>query len=297
MKFNTAKWKGIWERNAFYILLGVCVLTMGIVAWTSRGQNNTTPDAPRVQQENPAATPFDDYEMKRGVRFIKGDPLPEGEDGKEADGQEANGTGTKETPDGNTPAGKDAVQDDTPVSDTPSETPVPVQAPPVTEKTPEKDAGEAAGQALDEPAEDTVAAAARPTLWQCPMAGDVIVSYAADQLIYWETLGAWRVHAAIDIKPESDPSVFAVADGTVTLVTEDTLLGYTVVIDHGEGITGCYASLTADVLVEAGDKVRAGQPIGTAGTSRSEKGAGTHLHFAISRDGVSCDPLSYISAP
>ena len=149
-----------------------------------------------------------------------------------------------------------------------------------------------------EPEEPAVQTAAQAAPWQNPLPGIIVTRYAADRLVYWETLDAWRVHAAIDIKPERDTAVCAAAEGTVSLVAEDDMLGHMIVIDHEGGLQTCYASLAEDILVEAGETVLAGQQIGTAGdTARSEQVHGVHLHFAVLLDGQSVDPLSYISIP
>ena len=45
----------------------------------------------------------------------------------------------------------------------------------------------------------------------------------------------------------------------------------------------------------AGDSVDAGSVIGAVGnTSLSEAGLGAHLHFAVSKNGVAMDPMSYL---
>lgn len=282
--------KGIWERNAFYILLAVCILVMGAVAWTSRSRQQPAPQAP-PGEERIAVTPFPELEIERRSHTLQAFPeskededIESGEEPEKADEEAAEDTQEAEPSDTDAPE-YEASGDDVSAKDAPED-----EAP--GDDIPTKDAPE---KAPEEPAVET---AAQVPAWQNPLPGIIVTRYAADQLVYWETLGAWRVHAAIDIKPERDTAVCAAADGTVSLVTEDDMLGHMIVIDHEGGLKTCYASLTGDIPVEAGDAVTMGQQIGSAGDSaRSERDLGVHLHFAVWLDGISADPLSYISVP
>lgn len=272
--------KGFWERNAFYIILAVCIIIMGAVAWTSRSHRDTS-QAPQAE-EKLEATPLPEWELvkERAIARLRQEALRENASTSPVP-DETFGAMTGE-PETEEPA---ADTEEDPVPEEPAEEPALDEAP--VEETVETDAGQ-----------DAVQAAAKPVLWQCPMTGDIITSYAADRLIYWETLGVWRVHPAIDIKPDADTAVFAAERGKVSLITEDSTLGYMVVIDHDDGLQTCYASLTEDILVKEGQMVLSGQQIGNAGRSAGgEQALGTHLHFAVWRDGVNCDPLSYICAP
>lgn len=79
-------------------------------------------------------------------------------------------------------------------------------------------------------------------------------------------------------------------------MTEDALLGTTVVIEHGDGVEATYASLQEDPMVTAGESVSAGQIIGTVGTTAaSEAAQGPHLHFSVTKDGDTMDPNEFLS--
>ncbi len=89
--------------------------------------------------------------------------------------------------------------------------------------------------------------------------------------------------------------VVAAGDGEVVSVTQDDLYGTTVVIDHGSGIKTQYSNLADTPTVSPGDKVKGGDVIGSVGkTAICEIGQGSHMHFAMSRDGASVDPTTYI---
>jgi len=266
--------KGLWERNAFYILLAVCILIMGAVAWTSRSRQQPAPQAP-PGEERMAVTPFPELALERRSYSLQEVP------GRNIDEETKSGEEPEEAPEGTV----EDTEPEPPDTDAPEEEASSADVP----------ATESSAEAPEEPAIET---AAQAPAWQNPLPGIIVTRYAADQLVYWETLGAWRVHPAIDIKPERDTAVCAAADGTVSLVTEDDLLGHMIVIDHEGGLKTCYASLTGDIPIAAGDLVLKGRQIGTAGdTARSEQALGVHLHFAVFLDGRSVDPLSYISVP
>lgn len=72
-------------------------------------------------------------------------------------------------------------------------------------------------------------------------------------------------------------------------------MGFSVTVDHGNGIIGYYQSLTKEVNVTEGDYVNAGDIIGAVGdTAQSESAGLTHLHFGLKKSGKWIDPLEYI---
>ena len=128
-----------------------------------------------------------------------------------------------------------------------------------------------------------------------PVDGTVVFGYATDKLLYSVTLDQWTTHSAVDIAAEQGTPVKCVFSGTVEKVEKDDALGYTVRVQHSNGRTTVYASLSEDVRVKAGDKVSAGDILGTVGTSAiSECALPAHVHFAILVDGTPKDPAKYI---
>ena len=116
-----------------------------------------------------------------------------------------------------------------------------------------------------------------------------------NKLAYDVTMKDWRTHDGIDISTDAGAVVRAAADGTVESIKQDDLYGTTVVIKHGGGIKTVYSNLAETPTVSEGDSVRAGDVIGSVGESAlCEIGQPAHLHFAMSVDGVSVDPDSYL---
>lgn len=128
-----------------------------------------------------------------------------------------------------------------------------------------------------------------------PLDGEVAAVFSMDELAYNETLGDWRTHDGIDICAEAGTAVLAASAGTVESITEDSLLGTTVVIQHSDGYRTTYACLEPELAVEYGDTVSSGQLIGAVGTSAAGEAAfGPHLHFSVSRNSIPVDPTEYL---
>ena len=136
----------------------------------------------------------------------------------------------------------------------------------------------------------------KPSVIKNPVAGQTVAVFSMDTLSYNQTTRDWRVHDGMDIAAAAGTPVCAAADGTVYTVYEDETMGMTVVIRHEGDYTTKYASLSQEVSVKAGDKVSAGQVIGTVGTTALlESGIGDHLHFSVSCGGALVDPKAFLS--
>lgn len=128
-----------------------------------------------------------------------------------------------------------------------------------------------------------------------PVNGDIINPFSNGELIKDETLGVWKTHDGVDIKADVGTPVKAMNKGTVIEVKEDALWGNCIVIDHGSGVTGYYYSLSKAMNVVEGDKVNAGQVIGSVGdTAECEAAELSHLHFGLKKNGSWIDPIEFI---
>lgn len=90
--------------------------------------------------------------------------------------------------------------------------------------------------------------------------------------------------------------VLAALSGSVTEVKEDPLLGNVVTLSHDNGVTTYYASL-GEVGVQAGDEVKQGDVIGTAGQSKFGQDLGTRLHFELRKDEQAFNPEEFFNQP
>lgn len=127
-----------------------------------------------------------------------------------------------------------------------------------------------------------------------PVAGEVLNEFSWGELVK-SAGGVWKTHDGIDIAAENGAEVKSMTSGTVLEIYSDPLWGNCIVIDHGKTVLGCYYGLSPDISVNIGDKVSAGQVIGTVGsTADIESDLASHLHFALKYEGSWIDPISYI---
>lgn len=138
--------------------------------------------------------------------------------------------------------------------------------------------------------------AAAPTSWLWPVQGEVITGYTADALAYDPTMADWRTHTGVDIAASAGTEVRSAAAGTVSDVSSDVMMGTTVTVDHGGGLTSVYANLASVPTVEVGDAVSTGDILGSVGnTAIAESALPDHLHFSLERDGTPVNPLDYLN--
>ncbi len=119
--------------------------------------------------------------------------------------------------------------------------------------------------------------------------------YSASELQFNETLKQWEIHKAIDFVATDDTNVYSVANGTVSNVFTNYLEGTVVEISHEDGLVSVYKSLNDDVNVKIGDKVKAGDILGSvAETMAQELNTGAHLHFEMQKNGKKVNPNDYL---
>lgn len=125
----------------------------------------------------------------------------------------------------------------------------------------------------------------------------------------WPTIGAYQIssdygyrnfgdgwHGGIDIvRPGGSTgcTVVAAESGTVVFSGWKNSAGYTVIIDHGDGLkTHYYHMKQGSLKVSTGQKVKQGQAIGQIGASGYVTGA--HLHFEVKVNGKDVNPKPYL---
>src|SRR5699024_10928286 len=100
----------------------------------------------------------------------------------------------------------------------------------------------------------------------------------------------------VDIATSSGDTfdVIASLSGTVEDVKEDPLLGNVVIMSHDNDVKTYYASLE-EISTKAGDQVKQGDKIGTAGKSLFNQESGTHVHFEIRKNDIEVNPESFFN--
>ncbi len=100
-----------------------------------------------------------------------------------------------------------------------------------------------------------------------------------------------RMHEGIDIAVAEGTPIRAASDGTVILASYNGGYGNYTCIDHGSGLSTCYAHQSA-FGVTSGQQVSQGQVIGYSGNTGSS--TGPHLHFEVRINGAAQDPMGYL---
>ena len=169
---------------------------------------------------------------------------------------------------------------------TPAPTATPT-APPVQTKAPEKSAAPST-----EPAAKAKKVVEEP-VFAAPVGGGIVAEFSEKQ-VYNEALGDWRTHNGADFAAQVGESVAAAADGVVCEVYMGSL-GYTVSIDHGDGIVTSYSNLDENSCVALGDSVKKGDVVGHVGQSAlGDMAEGAHLHFEVTDGGKYRNPAELL---
>lgn len=102
----------------------------------------------------------------------------------------------------------------------------------------------------------------------------------------------YRIHHGVDIRAPKGSPVLAFKGGTVIRASALRGYGRTVEIRQYDGMVARYAHLDK-ILVTEGEDVSAGTRVGEVG--RTGRTTGAHLHFELLKDGVSHDPMQFLT--
>lgn len=143
--------------------------------------------------------------------------------------------------------------------------------------------------------EPTVGPTGKAVVYTWPVKGESVGDFSLEVVAYDETMGDWRTHQGLDLAADLGTQVMAVADGTVSAVYADPLMGQTVVIDHDGEVQSIYSNLAGKPTVEVGDSVTTGAVIGAIGkTAIAESAKASHLHFEMTHQGQTVDPATFL---
>ncbi|MCD7880568.1 MAG: peptidoglycan DD-metalloendopeptidase family protein [Clostridiales bacterium] len=270
--------------KGFYMVLLLCVLAIGgsgYYLWWLAGQELET-ETPSV-----AANASAEVEVETETKTA--------EDEQEADEQTADALAEAVEPEAeeeSAPETADAATEEAVAQE-------PVQESQETGVTAEPAAETV--QTETEPVAETAAEEAVQTAeteedgFTAPVSGEAVAAFSDSELTYNAALEDWRTHNGVDLAAQVGEEVYAALDGEVLSVESDPLLGTVITLNHGDGLMTIYGNLSEEVAVRQGDKVSAGQVIGTVGeTAAGESNEGGWLHFAVKKDGVLVDPMEYL---
>lgn len=129
-----------------------------------------------------------------------------------------------------------------------------------------------------------------------PVSGTLTNKHDPELQVFSQTMNDYRVHLGIDIETAENAPVYAAADGKVSKIWVDTLMGYCVAVTHSGNCVTVYKNLAATLPegISEGTTVRAGQLIATVGNSAMVEVADEpHLHFEMTVSDLAVDPLEY----
>jgi murein DD-endopeptidase MepM/ murein hydrolase activator NlpD len=104
--------------------------------------------------------------------------------------------------------------------------------------------------------------------------------------------GDRRYHAALDLAASTGTPVKAAMEGTVALVSTNSVYGKYIILSHPGGYQTMYAHLSQTSVIQ-GAAVSQGMKIGEVGSTGYS--TGPHLHFAVYKNGRAVNPLDYLS--
>jgi len=123
---------------------------------------------------------------------------------------------------------------------------------------------------------------------------NILKEYSGTQLQFNATMNRWQANRALALGAAVGTEVLATYSGVIRTVTS-TIHGTTVIIDHSEGLATVLQSLSSNVNVSPGDRVEAGQKIGTVGTTSTFEFTNTpHVRVEVHRDGQRVNPANFI---
>lgn len=249
LHFQKDNRSGKGTNKGFYIALGVCLIAIGVAAWTTYdsvvkyanpAQEESTPEQSTPAQQNVS-----------GVFVV--DSLPE-------------------------------------ESSAPSSEEAPVSSAPAISSKPESKP--ASSKPSEPPSGEVKETAAKPVSYVYPAGEDVLKNFSGENPIFSDTMQDWRVHTGTDFSAKNGDAVKAIAGGKITDSYKDDWYGNILVIEHDGGVTASYCGLGDTLLVKKGEKVKAGQKIGSVTTIPCESADPPHLHLEIKKGGKLIDPMT-----
>lgn len=104
--------------------------------------------------------------------------------------------------------------------------------------------------------------------------------------------GQYKLHTGVDIGAPEGANFVAANDGVVVKAELNAAYGKMVIIDHGGGVSTLYAH-GSEFVAHLGDQVKRGDTILKVGSTGYS--TGPHAHFEVRINGVTTDPLPYIT--
>ena len=257
------KVKDFVKKEAFYLILFVCLCAVAIVAAITI--NN---DKPVTKQKNPVdqfSLNLDNEVANKDLSNI---------DKENADRVEANDEDKTEVADNNVAEDTSKVEPSTEVS----------------------------SNVENEEVAEASSSSVTTTTFTLPLEGTISRTYDQNEgLVEIKATGnisdSFVSKLGIDISTSVGTTVKAAAEGKVEEVSKDTTYGTYVVIAHANGLKTKYTNLSEDVAVAVGDAVSAGAEIGKVGNTSeifTSEQFGDLLNLQVfNAEGIEVNPADY----
>lgn len=125
--------------------------------------------------------------------------------------------------------------------------------------------------------------------WPVPGYSTITSQYG---MRYHPVTGLYTLHTGVDVGAPLGADFVAANDGIVTSAYFNSAYGNMVIVDHGGGISTLYAH-GSEILVDIGQSVKRGDPVLKVGSTGYS--TGPHAHFEVRINGVTTDPIPYIT--
>lgn len=275
------------RRNGFYLALAVCLVAVGVAAWSTfdavQGYMTAANSDPTASEGSAGKTsrPSEDPEAPRTPAPTARPSVGAGQTQAESQAKTP-----AESPDS---VAKPAATPAPAATPQPTASPAPAaQEEQAREEETAQEPQETPPQPVNAPLYEISEEMVYPVLSK-----EVAKAYSAGAPVYSATMKDWRIHVGTDLSAESGEQVFACGNGIVRETYSDSMLGNVVVIEHGD-YDFYYCGLGENFLVEPGDVVSMGQAIGSVTAVPEESADQVHLHLEVRRDSTYLDPQSVI---
>ena len=276
----------IWKDKVFLSMMTVCLIAIVAVAAnmvSGRRTDKKDPIAEYTTSQSETEEQTAAAQAKIGIE--EGGAQVDGADQegiKTAAGVEANGTKT----------GKAEVSQESPKSAEAADQAKPEpESKEVAEAEPQPESEEAVRANT---ANQMVLQYDGTTAMTWPAEGEVLMEFAMDHTVYHATLEQYKVNPGLVIQAEVGAHVTVPAVGLVQEIGWNEEIGNYMRLDLGNG----YAAVIGDlenITVQPGQYVAPGNILGTvAAPTKYYAVEGPNVYFALTKDGVACDPLQYL---
>ena len=131
----------------------------------------------------------------------------------------------------------------------------------------------------------------KAVVYSSPLSLEIGRDYSCGVPVFSPTMQDYRTHNGVDFLGMTGDTVRPIAEGEVLSVTHDPLWGYSVTVDHGNGVVSKISGLSDKDLPEAGAYVHENAVIGRVGSAPVEAEDAPHIHLEVRVNGQLTDPL------